>query len=403
MMKKLTALVLMMVMSVCLLAGCGSKTVSIDLSDYMNVLFRGADGKGTARADLDYSGFEKAIMAGSKEGEAALSKITKLESTMTLSVSPNKDLRNGDKVTMTVSYDKDAAKNAGVALDGVSREFTVSGLSASGAETTPGASSAAGTEKAAETDPASVELDAFDPAYWNTENGIAITYEEVSPYGFLRVTNNLPAENPLSKVNYQFAEYQDLHEGDEVTVTVSFKDAKMKNQYHFKELTGTYTVGPVDHYLTDASELDSQTIASLQKSALDLALQSTAGTLEFQTAEGYKGFYNGEAVTVDSSEAGNSIYALRHADGFIGRLAIPACLHVTVTEPDWMENHKSYAYDLLFFSTVSGIIVHADGSITADSAELTNKGTAEMEDELISGLGSWFDAVTVEKIVLTGN
>ena len=217
------------------------------------------------------------------------------------------------------------------------------------------------------------------------------------------MTNNLPAENPLSKVNYQFSEYQDLHEGDEVTVTVSFKDAKMKDSYYFKELTGTYTVGPVDHYLRDASELDSQTIASLQQSALDLALQSTAGILEFQTAEGSKGFYNGETVTVDSSEAGNSIYALRHADGYIGRLAIPACLHVTVTEPDWMENHKSYEYDLLVFSTVSGIIVHADGSIATDSAELTNKGTADLEDELISGLGSWFDAAAVEKIVLTGN
>ncbi len=63
-----------------------------------------------------------------------------------------------------------------------------------------------------------------------------------------------------------------------------------------------------------------------------------------------------------------------------------------------MENHKSYEYDLVCFSTVSGIIVHADGSITTDSAELANKGTADIEEKLLKNLSSWFDAVSVEKI-----
>lgn len=35
------------------------------------------------------------------------------------------------------------------------------------------------------------------------------------------------------------------------------------------------------------------------------------------------------------------------------------------------------------------------------SAELANKGTADMEKELLRNLSSWFDAVSVETIDLT--
>ena len=396
-MKKLIALVLMGMMSLAMLAGCGSKTVSLDLSTYMNVLFSGADGQGKARADFDYSGMEKAIMAGSKEGEGALSNILKLESTMTLSVDPNKNLKNGDKVTMTVSFDKEAAKSAGVLLSGGSKEFTVSGLGSSGAVPTPD-SSQAGTDKA--TEPASIELDAFDPAYWNTDNGIVVRYEGTSPFGSLELTNNLPAENPLSKVNYQFSEYQKLHEGDKVTVTVSFKDTKMKDQYYFKELTGTYTVGPVDHFMMDAAELDKETAAALQQAAQSIAANAATGILEFRTADDYKGFYNGEAVTVESNEAGSSLYLIRERDSHIDTIVIPAYLHVTVTEPDWMENHKTYEYDLVFLSRVQNVIVHADGSVATGDAELAGKATADAEDKLMDEMQSWFTDPIVEKVEL---
>lgn len=396
-MKKLIAFVLMGMMSLTMLAGCGSKTVSLDLSKYMNVLFSGADGQGKARADFDYSGMEKAIMAGSKEGEGALSNILKLESTMTLSVDPNKNLKNGDKVTMTVSFDKEAAKSAGVSLSGGSKEFTVSGLGSSGAVPTPD-SSQAGTDKA--TEPASIELDAFDPAYWNTDNGIVVRYEGTSPFGSLELTNNLPAENPLSKVNYQFSEYQKLHEGDKVTVTVSFKDAKMKDQYYFKELTGTYTVGPVDHFMMDAAELDKETAAALQQAAQNIAANAATGILEFRTADDYKGFYNGEAVTVESNEAGSSLYLIRERDSHIDTIVIPVYLHVTVTEPDWMENHKTYEYDLVFLSRVQNVIVHADGSVATGDAELAGKATADAEDKLMDEMQSWFTDPIVEKVEL---
>ena len=372
-MKKLIAMLMMVVMCASLFTGCGSKTVSIDLSDYLNALYRGSDGAGTARGDFDYTGFEEAVMAGTKSDEFNLGKIVQFESTMVITVSPDSGLKNGDKVTVTAAYDKDVAKAAGIKITGNSKTFTVEGLGtgSSVAEDEPHGSA--------------VELDAFDPAYWDTPNGIVISYMGTSPYGNLEIYNNLPADNPLSKVGYKLSEQQNVHEGDQITVTAYFTVYEMKDEYYFKELTTTYTVGAVDHYLMDVSELDSETIASMKQSAQNRAEEGASGFLEFQTESDHKGFYNGETVTINSNQAGDKAYTFRN-DGFINAIAIPCYMNVAVQEPDWMENAQTYHYDLVFLCTVENIIVHADGSITAGEVELKGKGTAETESALMDYL-----------------
>ena len=392
MMRKTIAWILAGILCLSLLAGCGEKTVSIDLSDYMNVLYRGGDGEGKARADFDYSGFEKAVMAGSKSGEAILARLVQFESTMAVTVSPDSGLKNGDTVTVTVSYDKDAAKDAGIRISGNSRTFTVEGLGSGNAG-----------EAAGQSD--TIELDPFDPAYWDTDNGIVITYEGVSPYGYLEVSNNLPAENPLSKVSYRFSEYENVHKGDEVTVTAYFGNgikAEDAARYSFKETTAIYTVGAVDHYLKDVSELDGGTIAAMKQTVQNLSAESASGFLEFQNGTDTKGFYNGEAVSVNSCQAGSTAYAFRNKSGFIEAVAIPCYLNVTVQEPDWMEDAQTYEYDLVYLCTVRDIIVHADGSVTPGNGELNLKGTADMESQLVDELKTWFDDPTVEPAAFAG-
>ena len=123
-MKKLIALSLILVMALCLLSGCGKSAV--DLTDYVNVRFSGSDGKGRARCDLDYSALETALAGSSKD--AGLGSLLRLESSLHVTVTPDKNLSNGDKVTVTVSFDSDAAKGTGWKLKGGSKSFTVKGL-----------------------------------------------------------------------------------------------------------------------------------------------------------------------------------------------------------------------------------------------------------------------------------
>lgn len=175
-MKKWFAWILVLAMLAVSMTACGEKAVKLDLSDYANALFRGPDGEGTARGDFDYTGFEHAILEGAVETRFNLSTIMKFESAVTVTVSPESGLRNGDRVTVTVTYDKDAAKEAGLRITGDKKTVTVEGLG--------GASGSAGS---ADAESALIELDAFDPASWNKPGGIALSYEGVSPYGYLEV------------------------------------------------------------------------------------------------------------------------------------------------------------------------------------------------------------------------
>ncbi|MCR4904573.1 MAG: hypothetical protein K6A33_00720 [Clostridiales bacterium] len=390
-MKKWFAWILVLAMLAVSLTACGEKAVKLDLSDYANALFRGADGEGSARGDFDYTGFEHAILEGAVETGFNLSTIVKFESAVTVTVSPDSGLQNGDRVTVTVTYDKDAAKETGLKITGYKKTVTVEGLG--------GASGSAGS---ADPESALIELDAFDPASWNTAGGITVSYEGISPYGYLEVKNSLPAEDPLSRVGYQFSETQEVHEGDTVTVTPYFTANSMKKEYRFREESGTYTVGAVDHYLMQVSELDAGTVSSLKRSAEQTAAQSVSGILEFQTAADYKGFYNGEAVTVLSNQAGNKVYAFRSPDGFLEALAIPCYLTVSVTEPDWMDNPQTYSYDLVFLCTVGNLVVHRDGSFTANDAELRSKGTADTEGMLLENLKTWYTDPIVETADFAG-
>ncbi len=388
-MKRLMGILLGIMMSAAMFTACGSKAaVSIDLSDYLHAVYRGYDGSATARGDFDYTGFEKAVAAGTRSDAFNLNKIVRFETSMIITVSPDSDLHVGDKVTVTAAYDKEAAREAGIRIRGNSRTFTVEGLHVS--------------PDAPEDEPhgTAAELDAFDPACWNTADGISIEYAGTSPYGWLELKNNLPADHPLSYVSYSFSEQQNVHEGDQITVTARLQNSRMRDTYYLKDLTTVYTAGAIDHYLLETSELGRDTVAAIQASAQERAAEDASGTLQFQTASDYKGFYNGETVTINANQAGDAVYTFRNRDGFLEALAIPCYMNVTVQEPDWMEDPQTYDYDLVFLCTVSEIIVHADGSVTMNPAEVRNKGTADTEALLLEDLKTWYGEDEVETVDL---
>ena len=317
-MKKLTFLMILLTLCASLLSGCGRKTVRIDLSDYLNALYSGSDGAGKARGDFDYSGFEKALIAEAASDEFDLGKLVRFEASMVIMVSPDSGLKNGDKVTVNVSYDKDIAKAAGMTVTGSSKTLTVKGLRAAAKSSAEKSSQSAGAKPNA---------------------------EEAS--------------------------------------------------------TAATTAGPVDHCLTDISELNRAAISAMKQAAQNRAEESAAGFLEFQTDSGYTGFYNGETVTVDAVRVGDTAYTFREK-GLIKAVAIPCYLHVTVQEPAWMENASAFEYDLVFLCTTEDIIVRADGSVFLGETALRSKGTADMEKALLDDLRSWYINPVVETVGFKG-
>ena len=411
-MKKAISLLLVLLLALSLLTSCGSKAAKIDLSDYMNVLFTGRDGEGAARADFDFSGFEKAVMAATGSGDAILQKLVQLESGLKITVSPDKGLKNGDTVTLTAAFDQAAAKAAGITLSGTEKTVAVEGLAAAPAATpTPsappadgGAASSGNLEPEPTTTPADSgdgELDPFDPAIWNKPDGIEVRYSGASPYGTLSVVSHLPEDDPLNRVYYRFSEQEKLHEGDRITVT-AYLTGDNAEGYTLKNTEQEFTVGPLDHFLMQTEELDPDTVSALKGEVERLAGDFAAGTLEFRNGEDWTGFYNGETVTVESCEAGDTVCAVRCRDGFIQALLLPCYLHVSVEPPEFAEDPQTAEYDLALLFAVDGIIVYKDGSIDRNRAELVQKGVRELEEQLVEDQLTWYSDPTPETAKLPG-
>lgn len=405
-MKKAIALFLVLLLSLALFAGCGSKTAKIELSDYMNVLFRGKDGEGTARADFDFSGFEQAVMAGAGDGDAILQKLVQFESGLKITVTPDKGLKNGDKVTLTAVYDREAAKAAGITLGGTEKTVTVEGLTAApAASPEPGEAATSGNlvPDPADTpdDGSPVLLDPFDPAYWNKPDGIEIRYTGASPHGWLNTVSHLPEGDPMNLIYYQFSEQERVHEGDRITITAALSGGSAEG-YELKRSECEFTVGPLDHFLMNVDELDPDTVSALKEEAERLAQAFAAGTLEFRNGEDWTGFYNGETVTVNTCEAGDTVYALRCGDGYIQVLLLPCYLHVTVEEPESAEDPQTFEYDLALLCAADGIIVYKDGSVDRNRAEVVQKGVRELEERMVQDQLTWYSEPTLETAKLPG-
>ncbi len=135
----LSAIILGLVLTV---TGCGSKQEEADdgvtnILDYVTVDFDGKNGEGTAYVSVDYDGLETE-MVGGQEKINEMSDVEDLEelttyinavASISLSIDKNSGLSNGDKVTVSVTYDESAASSASVDFGTeMSRIFTVSGL-----------------------------------------------------------------------------------------------------------------------------------------------------------------------------------------------------------------------------------------------------------------------------------
>ncbi|SKB80488.1 hypothetical protein SAMN06296386_105258 [Lachnospiraceae bacterium] len=127
------------------LNGCGAeKRAAIDtedgvtdIFDYVTVDFNGKNGEGTAYVNVDYDGLETEMVGGKEkikeldevEDLSALTKYINAVSSISLSIDQNEKLSNGDKVTVSVSYDSTAAESAGVVFGSEeSKTFEVKGL-----------------------------------------------------------------------------------------------------------------------------------------------------------------------------------------------------------------------------------------------------------------------------------
>ncbi len=221
--------------------------------DYLEVAFSGVDGNGTAYADV-----------ANKRSEFSV---------LNINVDPYYGLSNGDQVTVRVSTyysDADFARTYGSVLAYKEKTFTVSGLK----------------------EP--VELNAFEDAIFNVPSGagVTISYSGFAPDAEVSITNNIPAEDPRSRIQYSANPSKGLKQGDTVEITASLTGSMVEEGYTLGNTTTTVTVENVDQYITSAAQITANMDAQIRSQIDDIVEAKYAADADAEsTGHAMLGYY----------------------------------------------------------------------------------------------------------------
>lgn len=229
--RKILTTVLMTVLCVFLLTGCGSKT---DAMEYVSVSFTGYNGNGKVDLDVDYDAMIEAVIGKEPDGDSYekfsewMNEYLIYDESVEVSCSPKDGLSNGDTVTVTVSLSETAAKK----VTGESKKFTVSGL------------------------PEIETVDIF--------KDISLRYEGIVGEYTMVHLDKLSDDQILQDCSFAVAPQANVKNGDTVTVTIiNAKTLAEKYLCAPAEISKTFTVSGLDEYLTDSDLLPEDKIRDI--------------------------------------------------------------------------------------------------------------------------------------------
>lgn len=381
-MKKITKLLLILALALlCLsLAACGS-TTKVELSQYLSVSYTGYNGNGVARFDFDYADFEYAIMSQWEEDEQTwekLGELTQLEMTMNCQPASIENLSNGDKITVTVTVDEAMAKELGYAFTGMSKTFTVEGLSEA------------------------VMIDPFD------ESIIQIRVEGTSPFANVTLDYVGSRTAPEAYITYMIDNQYDLANGDTFTVTATMSEKYTQQGYLLTRNEMTLTVEGLKSYITDVSMLSAGDAA---------AIRGKAETY-FNSEERITLAVNGSESTFDKEEVGaitgfafadNGFAVVQDGWGTTAALIVPFTVDVEEVRFYWWGNE--YFSDPLVksFDNLWGYVVISD-LILDETGKLIQEGSFridmsclyENEQQMVADITNRYDADSIREGAFAG-
>lgn len=236
-----------------LFTGCGSGD-KIDLEELIELDYSGPDGY--ARASCDYDALEEWLEENYDEA-TALEAAFLIEDEVSFELSPDEGLSNGDKVTVTVSYDDDLEDSLGFKLS-----------PESGSSWT-------------------VEVDGLDEAEKiDLFENISLEYQS---------DGSLAVAGGYGDLTYTLSEDRGLKNGDTVTVTVSYGgDDVALEEYCMYYIGGVpasttceYTVEGLTEYYTSPDDIPDELMEELKAAAEDLVEETGQSMYDAFGDQGY--------------------------------------------------------------------------------------------------------------------
>lgn len=310
--------------SLCLLclSGCGLLRKKIDVTETLSLKYNGVDGHATAELVDAYLWEKEAFKkAGIKEIDSfdTLGDALIIESAVTYDIFPNKNLSNGDEVTVTAEIDEDVAKKYKLKLTAQEREFIVEGL------------------------PEIQEVDLFED--------IKVNFGGIAPYATASLDNRSSEKYVFTTFSIDKTSGLDI--GDVVTVRANYdKNNLLDAGYKAMSDTKEFKVEEMDKFVSKLSEVSPDILDKMQHQAKDAYIAyctSEWDDINFLQSIDYCGSYllNKKAGFADSYGSSNMIYLI---------------FKVNVKEP---ENEFSY----YIYCKFTDIIILKDGTCSVNLAE----------------------------------
>ena len=217
----------------------------VSLAEYVVVKVEGVNSRGCAKASLDEVGLYNAL-AGKDSTDESQSVYREFVDTVEIILSKDENLSNGDVITVTAEYDREAAKRLGISVEVNKREYKVSGLKNG------------------------QRLDLF--------SGIKIITGGTSPYVYATYLNESDDEYQAS-LEYSIDKTSGLAIGDEITITCLIDETMAAQAGYFYDTNEIkYTITSADKYVDRPDELDMALITSYTEDNIQRIIDETDDT-----------------------------------------------------------------------------------------------------------------------------
>lgn len=337
-MKKRLAVILATLMCVVVLAGCSSKKISVDMEPYISVSYKGYNGNGTAVFDFNYADFEYEIMSQWKDDDKSFEKLAELTALeMTINCDPETvdGLKNGDTITVTMTCDEEKAKELGYSFSGMSKTFTVEGL----------------------TD--AIEIDPFDESIFGEDKPVYFKMGGISPFITIDLSNRASWDDPdpIRSIKYGCDQiYSFLQNGDVITITASLPDNVDTQGYVLTRTELTITAEGFDACVSEASQLTSAFLQSASEQAYQKCVADA--NVSVLTPDSNFTFWGGAFENIHVGDTA-LLFVNRERDREYSFLLVPVYKDIITTDGDrWDSIYSYYKF--------SNLIVHPDGTVSCD-------------------------------------
>ena len=328
--------------------------------DIITVNISGVEGKGKATANFDYS----VLNFGSGNDMEMLGTQMNFESTVKIKVEPSENLKNGDKITVTLSCDRSAARKLGLKLGKMKFTQTVSDL------------------------PDATPVDPFE--------GLSVSFEGVSPYGTVKIDKNGCDDFTKSNVNFVY-DTENVKNGDKIKITAQYNEnAADQAMVYVTETEKEYEVTGLGEYITSLDGVDiSEIEQSISDSVLAAVSQSRSTGLIFGM-----GFLAGASFDVTSNCKLQDLKAVERYIFTKKPESYEYNANILYTVYEISINEENGNSQKMYINTaVCNIIKQADGSITYEPS--SPQGYSSLE-EVHNKLNSIKNNYTAEQLTTDG-